>query len=165
MVDENITGGENLSVAERRARRKRRRREEQAAATQNEAAVESDASGVTAKKGTITRKQTEVLKERSRGKRSGAENLPVVGRAVTYFQGVVAEIQKVTWPTREEARRLTGIVLAVTVAFSIALGIVDALFGVWFREGLENTATFIIIAIPVVSIGSFLSWRFILREE
>lgn len=48
-------------------------------------------------------------------------------RIVKYLKETRAELRKVTWPTREEAVRLTGIVLATTVAFSLFLGLVDYL--------------------------------------
>lgn len=54
-----------------------------------------------------------------------------------YFEGVRAEIQKVTWPTREETRRLTTIVLAVTIAASIILGIISLLFNALIAAGLS----------------------------
>lgn len=46
---------------------------------------------------------------------------------VRYFKQTRAELKKVTWPTREEAIRLTGIVLAVTVVMAVFLGLLDYL--------------------------------------
>ncbi len=48
-------------------------------------------------------------------------------RIVKYLKETRAELRKVNWPTREEAIRLTGIVLATTVAFALFLGLVDYL--------------------------------------
>ncbi len=50
-----------------------------------------------------------------------------------YLQETRAEMAKVTWPERDEALRLTGVVLAVTVAMAAFLGIVDAFFAALFR--------------------------------
>lgn len=47
-------------------------------------------------------------------------------RFVQFYRETLAELRKVVWPTREEATRLTGIVLAVVVAMSIFLGAIDA---------------------------------------
>lgn len=44
---------------------------------------------------------------------------------VRYLKETRAEIRKVSWPTREEATNLTLIVLAVTVAMAIFLGVID----------------------------------------
>jgi len=52
---------------------------------------------------------------------------------VRYFRETRAEMSKVTWPTREEALRLTAIVLAVTFSMAAFLGLVDAIFATIFR--------------------------------
>ena len=45
-----------------------------------------------------------------------------------YLRETRGELRKVTWPTREEAWRLTAIVLAVTAAFAVFLWAMDSLF-------------------------------------
>ncbi len=47
---------------------------------------------------------------------------------VRYFRETVAELRKVNWPTRQEATRLTIIVLVVVGFMSAYLGLADALF-------------------------------------
>ncbi len=47
---------------------------------------------------------------------------------VRYFKETRAELRKVTWPTREETRTLTTIIVIVTVAMAIFLGLLDYLF-------------------------------------
>jgi preprotein translocase subunit SecE len=59
---------------------------------------------------------------------SKAETEKKENRIVKYFREARAEMRKVTWPTRQEALHLTGIVLGVTVAMSILLWILDILF-------------------------------------
>ena len=59
---------------------------------------------------------------------SKAETEKKENRIVKYFREARAEMRKVTWPTRQEALHLTGIVLAVTVAMSILLWVLDILF-------------------------------------
>ncbi len=79
-----------------------------------------------------------------------------------YFSSTRAEIQKVAWPTRQEALRLSGIVLAVTVIFSIALGLLDYLYGELFRAGFNAPIVFGIVALVVgaVALGAmFVSRR------
>ena len=53
-----------------------------------------------------------------------------VNPVVRYLRETRAELAKVTWPTREEWLRLSGIVLAVTVVMAFILGAADA-FGSW----------------------------------
>jgi preprotein translocase subunit SecE len=50
-------------------------------------------------------------------------------RLVRYFRDTRAEVAKVTWPTREEGMRLTGIVLVVTVISGLFLWMADSFFG------------------------------------
>lgn len=40
-------------------------------------------------------------------------------------RGIIGELKKVAWPSRQEAVRLTVIVLIVTVAMAILLGAID----------------------------------------
>jgi preprotein translocase subunit SecE len=47
---------------------------------------------------------------------------------VRYYRETVGELKKVVWPTREEAIRLTAIVLAVITLMAIVLGTFDYLF-------------------------------------
>jgi preprotein translocase subunit SecE len=44
------------------------------------------------------------------------------------YRETIGELRKVTWPTRQEARNLTGIVLLVIVTMSFLLGTLDFLF-------------------------------------
>lgn len=59
---------------------------------------------------------------------SKAETEKQENRIIKYFRESRAEMRKVTWPTRQEAIHLTGIVLAVTVVMSILLWVLDILF-------------------------------------
>jgi preprotein translocase subunit SecE len=47
---------------------------------------------------------------------------------VRYYRETVGELRKVVWPTREEALRLTGIVLTVIIIMAIILGLFDVGF-------------------------------------
>lgn len=170
-------------VSDRRARRKAKRGEEvirvsEDELTEGEEFDEMDdeydddedevgvrGSAITAPKGVPTPSRKKIAETRAQATSAAGENLPLAGRIVAYFRGVAAEIQKVTWPTPENARQLTMIVLGVTIFFSILLGAIDFFYGVWFREGVDSTATFLGIAIPFFLITGFLTWRYIITEE
>ncbi len=49
-------------------------------------------------------------------------------RVKRYFRETRAELRKVSWPSRQEATRLSVIVAAVTVGMSAALGAIDFVF-------------------------------------
>jgi preprotein translocase subunit SecE len=52
---------------------------------------------------------------------------------IRYFRETRAELRKITWPTREEAIRLTLIVLGVTAFMAALLGAIDYVFAALFR--------------------------------
>jgi preprotein translocase subunit SecE len=49
-------------------------------------------------------------------------------RVIRYFQETGDELRKVAWPSRETTIRLTLMVLGVTLAFALGLGLLDLLF-------------------------------------
>jgi preprotein translocase subunit SecE len=57
---------------------------------------------------------------------------------ISYFQDSLVELRQVRWPTRQQAIRLSMIVIAFTLACTVLLGIVD--FGL--SELLKQILTF-----------------------
>lgn len=57
----------------------------------------------------------------------------IVTRIVEYFKDTRGELRKVTWPTREQATKLTLIVLAVTGVMALFLGALDYIFATLVR--------------------------------
>jgi len=53
---------------------------------------------------------------------------PAEGRLTRFIRETKSELKKVTWPTREQATRLTGIVIAVSAAVGLVMGGIDFLF-------------------------------------
>ncbi len=51
-----------------------------------------------------------------------------MGKVPKYLKGSVAEIRKVTWPTRREAAKLTFAVIVFSLAFSLLTSLTD--FGI-----------------------------------
>ena len=66
-----------------------------------------------------------VLKERRMAK---VQAVKEPNALVRYYRETVGELRKVVWPTREEALRLTGLVLLVIVVMSMILGLFDLAF-------------------------------------
>ena len=52
-----------------------------------------------------------------------------------FLEEIIAELKKVTWPTRQETAYLTMVVIIVAVAAGIVLGFVD-LFWSWLIDNL-----------------------------
>ena len=69
-----------------------------------------------------------------------------------YIEGVRDEMDKVAWPSREDTRRLTIIVLATLIASALILGIISAAFTELFRIGLNAPIIlFVVIAVAVIA--------------
>ena len=47
---------------------------------------------------------------------------------VTFINEVIAELKKVTWPTREETMKLTVVVIAISIIVGAFIGGLDSLF-------------------------------------
>jgi preprotein translocase subunit SecE len=70
-----------------------------------------------------------VAKSRSTNRATAAE-AKEPNFIVRYFHDTRAELGRVTWPTREETKNLTLVIVTVTVAMAIFLGTLDYLFQV-----------------------------------
>ncbi|MDH5752302.1 MAG: preprotein translocase subunit SecE [Deltaproteobacteria bacterium] len=53
-----------------------------------------------------------------------------------FYNDIASEFKRVTWPTRESTLQSTGVVLVVTLAVAVFLGVVDL--------GLSNAVKLII---------------------
>lgn len=59
------------------------------------------------------------------------DNKPVVkkpNKIQKWWNETVGELRKVTWPTKEEAIKMTKIVVVVVLATAVFLGVVDFVF-------------------------------------
>jgi preprotein translocase subunit SecE len=82
-----------------------------------------------------------------------------VGGVREYVEGVQAEINKVSWPTREETRRLSIIVLATTLIASLILGVITLAYSELFRIGVNQPIIFLAFFVAVITIGFVLYRR------
>ena len=79
-------------------------------------------------------KKSETTKRSAAKKKTTTQSNPVS----RYLRETRGELRKVTWPTRDESMRLTAIVLAVSLAFSLFLWVFDAIFSNSLRFFLEQ---------------------------
>jgi preprotein translocase subunit SecE len=64
----------------------------------------------------------------TRTNKAGAKSAPAKKSRFSFFAEVVAELRKAHWPTRQEALRLSILVLAVIIAVGLILGALDWVF-------------------------------------
>jgi preprotein translocase subunit SecE len=72
--------------------------------------------------------QAEKMRAMMTPSRPGSGRLLQERLSLGFFQDAIAEIRKVHWPTREQARNLTSLVIAVSLALGVLLGAVDYVF-------------------------------------
>ncbi len=61
----------------------------------------------------------------TRANKAAAKSAPEKKSRLHYPVEVIAELRKAHWPTRQEALRLTGLVLAIIIAVGLLLGVLD----------------------------------------
>lgn len=86
----------------------------------------------------MAEEKTEKVKSDKKKKKTADKNVAQSNSLSKYLRETRGELRKVTWPTRQEALRLTWIVLAVTAAFAGFLWAFDALFSNALRLLLEQ---------------------------
>ena len=67
------------------------------------------------------------------------ESLPA--RAVSFYQEVVAEMRKVTWPDREQLKDTTIKILIFVLFIAAILGVVDLLLQLVLVQGIPSLFT------------------------
>ncbi len=82
-----------------------------------------------------------------------------IGGVREYIEGVRSELAKVSWPSREDTRRLSVIVLIATIISAIILGIISFAFTELFRAGLASPVIFVVFFAAVAVIGFILYRR------
>ena len=71
-------------------------------------------------------------------------------RMVRYFKETRAEVRKVHWPSRKDARSLTTVVLVVTIIMTIFLGLIVSPLASWLAGELFVQQNPVVLAISVV---------------
>ena len=72
-----------------------------------------------------------------------------------YFKETRAEVRKVHWPTRKDARSLTTVVLVITIIMTIFLGLIVSPLAAWLATNLfvEQNALAIAVSAILAVIG------------
>jgi preprotein translocase SecE subunit len=83
---------------------------------------------------------------------------------VGYFKETRAEIRKVHWPSAQEARTLTMVVVGVTIAMATLLGLLDFIFD-RLTAGIINLNPVAIILTVLIVVLLFGGGMLLIREE
>jgi preprotein translocase subunit SecE len=60
----------------------------------------------------------------------------VLQRVITFYQDVVAEMKKVTWPDWPQVRQLALLVIALSLFVGAVIGVLDLIFQGVFVRGI-----------------------------
>ena len=83
-----------------------------------------------------------------------------------YFKETRAEVRKVHWPNRKEARSLTTVVLVITVAMTIFLGVIISPLASTLAGALFVQQSTLVIAVAVVlALAGIVSLALVLRRQ
>ncbi len=83
-----------------------------------------------------------------------------------YFKETRAEVRKVHWPTRREARSLTTVVLVVTIIMTIFLGaIISPLASTLAGSIFVQHSTVAIAAMAIASVAGIVGLVVVLRRQ
>jgi preprotein translocase subunit SecE len=83
---------------------------------------------------------------------------------IGYLKETRAELRKVHWPSQEEARMLTLVVLAVTITMAAFLGVLDYVFDRLLNGIVKLNPLAIVLSLLIV-VGIFAVGYVITREE
>jgi preprotein translocase subunit SecE len=78
----------------------------------------------------------------------------VIGPIAGYLRDTRAELRKVTWPTREEAYKLTLIVLGTVIVMSLILGLADFIFAKIMQGIIVGNVVWVVVGVLVVVVGA-----------
>ncbi len=87
-------------------------------------AVELEAQGISAEEAA---KKTEAAKQQQQAKKADAKKAKPKKQRFKFFKEVKAELKRVTWPTRSEVLRWSGVVVAALVFFGVFVAVLDNL--------------------------------------
>lgn len=99
-----------------------------------------------------------------------ADNKPsaimnIISPVRDYFRDTLGELRKVHWPTRTEVRNLSIIVLAVTIAMSLILGLFDFTFEQAFFGILKPQPDLIWVGVLVFAVLAIIVLVFFAGRE
>jgi preprotein translocase subunit SecE len=62
----------------------------------------------------------------------------LVRRAITFYQEVIAEMKKVTWPDWPQVRQLSVLVISLSLFVGALIALMDLIFQAIFVRGLPS---------------------------
>ena len=61
-----------------------------------------------------------------------------LARVVDFLRDVRGEVRKVTWPTWEELKKATGVIIVFVIALGVLIGLMDSFLQLVFVTGVAK---------------------------
>lgn len=61
-----------------------------------------------------------------------------MNKIIAYFSDSIAELKKVTWPTKKETYNYTLLVIGISLGVAIFLGLLDYIFSLGFQTLIKR---------------------------
>lgn len=114
---------------------------------------EQDESTITEKKGRATPGRRQKKARKSKTEAEGNAITSPLYATLDYFNNVRSELNKVSWPNREDTRRLTILCINVTIASAVFLGTLSVILTEFIRFGLAPGNAWMLLGIIVLMVG------------
>ena len=118
-----------------------------------ESVENQEESAITDKKGEATPGRRTRKIRKGKPEQQGNTMTRPLYQAVEYFANVRSELNKVSWPRREDTRRLTILCINVTITSAIFLGTLAVIWSEFMRIGLNPGNSWMLLAVIVVMVG------------
>ena len=114
---------------------------------------EQESNSLTEKKGRATPSRRERKTQKSKNEPQGNAITSPIYATLDYFSNVRAELNKVSWPSREDTRRLTILCINVTIASALFLGALSLILTEFIQLGLAPGNSWMLLGVIVAMVG------------
>lgn len=116
--------------------------------------VDEQENAITDKKGKATpgRRQRKVKSTKKNEPQGNGLTRPLYA-TLDYFSNVRSELNKVSWPSREDTRRLTILCINVTIASALFLGALSLILTEFIQIGLAPGNSWLLLGVIVAMVG------------
>lgn len=115
--------------------------------------VNDNEDAITEKKGRATPSRRQRKTKKTKNETQGNSLTSPLYATLDYFSNVRSELNKVSWPTREETRRLTILCINVTIASALFLGALSVILTEFIQIGLAPGNSWMLLAVIVAMVG------------
>jgi len=115
--------------------------------------VDENENSITDKKGKATPGRRQRKAKKTKNEPQGNAITSPLYATLDYFSNVRSELNKVSWPSREDTRHLTILCINVTIASALFLGLLSVILTEFIQIGLAPGNSWMLLAVIVAMVG------------